>query len=35
MNVPAQQDHPAQTVSLKFELKQGNAVTSKQAAAQK
>ncbi len=35
VNVPAQGDHPAQTVSLKFELKQGNAVTSKQASAQK
>jgi hypothetical protein len=35
VNVPAQGDHPAQTVSLKFELKQGNAITSKQASAQK
>jgi len=35
VNVPAQGDHPAQTVALKFELKQGNAVTSKSASAQK
>lgn len=35
VNVPAQGDHPAQSVSLKFELKQGNAITSKQASAQK
>jgi hypothetical protein len=34
VNVPAQgSDHPAQTVALKFELKQGNAITPKATAA--